>query len=215
MWPRSGIWVSSPAAVTRDTPGIDVRISVRRASPSSSTSRFLISVSMAARCRSSCASRCVCGCCSNRCRPGVWRFRAAVRSLTSASPRHLQCLEGALRRRRGRGGPQVHRGAHLRQHPRVHRVGLGPLAEGLRKAPRVHRVDTHQRQPALEPRFLEGAVPPSGRLVGDGANRHRDPRDQRLESRRVIGEPRGVKSGPKLDQSGGGKLDHPAARWRV
>ena len=25
----------------------------------------------------------------------------------------------------------------------------------------------------------------------------------------------GVKGGPKLDQSGGGKLDHPAARWRV
>ena len=24
-----------------------------------------------------------------------------------------------------------------------------------------------------------------------------------------------VKGGPKLDQSGGGKLDHPAARWRV
>ena len=38
--PSSGIWVSSPAAVTRDTPGIDVRISVRRASPSSSASRF-------------------------------------------------------------------------------------------------------------------------------------------------------------------------------
>ena len=74
--------------------------------------------------------------------------------------RHLQFLEGALRRRRGRGGPQVHRGAHLRQHPRVHRVGLGPLADGLRKAPRVQRVDTHQRQPGLEQRFLEGAVPP-------------------------------------------------------
>ena len=26
---------------------------------------------------------------------------------------------------------------------------------------------------------------------------------------------RAVKGGPKLDQSGGGKLDHPAARWRV
>ncbi len=26
---------------------------------------------------------------------------------------------------------------------------------------------------------------------------------------------RDVKGGPKLDQSGGGKLDHPAARWRV
>ena len=39
--------------MTRDTPGIDVRISVRRASPSSSASRFPISVSMAARCRSS------------------------------------------------------------------------------------------------------------------------------------------------------------------
>ena len=25
----------------------------------------------------------------------------------------------------------------------------------------------------------------------------------------------GVKGGAKLDQSGGGKLDHPAARWRV
>ena len=24
-----------------------------------------------------------------------------------------------------------------------------------------------------------------------------------------------VKGGPKLDQSGGGKSDHPAARWRV
>ena len=24
-----------------------------------------------------------------------------------------------------------------------------------------------------------------------------------------------VKGGPKLDQSGGGKLDHPAGRWRV
>ena len=24
-----------------------------------------------------------------------------------------------------------------------------------------------------------------------------------------------VKGGPKPDQSGGGKLDHPAARWRV
>ena len=24
-----------------------------------------------------------------------------------------------------------------------------------------------------------------------------------------------VKGGPKLDQSGGGTLDHPAARWRV
>ena len=109
--------------------------------------------------------------------------------------RHLQCLEGALRRRRGLGGPQVHRGAHLRQHPRVHRVGLGPLAEGLRKAPRVQRVDTHQRQPGLEQRFLEGAVPPAGRLVGDGANRHFDPRDQRRESRRVIGDPRGLAGG--------------------
>ena len=28
-------------------------------------------------------------------------------------------------------------------------------------------------------------------------------------------EPVSVKGGPKLDQSGGVKLDHPAARWRV
>ena len=45
--------VSRPAVVTRDTPGIDVRISVRRASPSSTASLFPIVVLMAARCRSS------------------------------------------------------------------------------------------------------------------------------------------------------------------
>ena len=31
----------------------------------------------------------------------------------------------------------------------------------------------------------------------------------------VTHETTNVKGGPKLDQSGGGKLDHPAARWRV
>ena len=51
--PSAGIWVSRPAAVTRDTPGIDVRISGRRASPSSTASRFPIAVSMATRCWSS------------------------------------------------------------------------------------------------------------------------------------------------------------------
>ena len=163
-------------------------------------SRFPISVSMAARCRSSCASRCLCCCFSNRCRTCFWRFSAAVRSLTSASratcrSSRARCTDDEASVGRRSTAAQVHRGAHLRQHPRVHRVGLGPLADGLRKAPRVQRVDTHQRQPGLEQRFLEGAVPPAGRLVGDGANRHLDPRDQRLESRRVIGEPRGLAGG--------------------
>ena len=51
-----------------------------------------------------------------------------------------------------------------------------------------------------------------------GACLHRDiPRDLQLAHHldgavRSLGD---VKGGPKLDQSGGGKLDHPAARWRV
>ena len=42
---------------------------------------------------------------------------------------------------------------------------------------------------------FEGTVPPSGRLVRDAANRQLDPREQRLESRRVVGEPRGLAGG--------------------
>ena len=129
--------------------------------------------------------------------------------------RHLQLLKGALHRRRCLGEPQVQRCSHLRQHPRVHRVGLCPLADGLRKAPRLQRVDTHQRQPGLEQRFLEGAVPPSGRLVRDAANRQLDPRDQRLETRRVIGEPRGLAGGNHVnvemrfrDVNAYGKIGH-------
>ena len=85
--------------------------------------------------------------------------------------RHLQFREGAPRRRRCLGGPQLQRCSHLRQHPRVHRVGLCPLADGLREAARLQRVDTHQRQLRLEQCLLEGAVPPSSRLVRDRTNR--------------------------------------------
>ena len=83
--PSSGIWVSRPAAVMLDTPGIEVRISVRRASTTSSANRLPISASMAARCRSIWDSRVLLCCLSSRSRRCFWRFRAAVRSWTSAS----------------------------------------------------------------------------------------------------------------------------------
>ena len=58
--------------------------------------------------------------------------------------RDLQFLEGAPLWRRGLSSPQVQCCPHLRQHPRVHRVGLRPLADGLREAPRLQRI--HPRQ---------------------------------------------------------------------
>ena len=194
--PSAGIWVSRPAAVTRDTSGIDVRISGRRASPSSSASRFPIAVSMAARCRSSCASLFLCDCFSNRCRPCVWRVRAAVRSLTSAS--RSTC--SASRARGDDDEAAVGRrstAAPICASTRAFTASVlarWPMACAKRRAC-TGLTRTHQRQPGLEQRFLEGAVPPAGRLVGDGANRHFDPRDQRRESRRVIGDPRGLAGG--------------------
>ena len=84
---------------------------------------------------------------------------------------------------------------HLREHPRVYGVGLGPLSHRLRKTPRLQGIGSRQRQPRLQERLLEGAVPRSGGLVHDRANRLVDPRDQRVESRRVIGESRGLAGG--------------------
>ena len=83
--PSSGIRVSRPAAVMLDTPGIEVRISVRRANTISSANPLPIAASTAARCRSIWDSRVLLCCFSSGCRRCFWRFRAAVRSVTSAS----------------------------------------------------------------------------------------------------------------------------------
>ena len=109
--------------------------------------------------------------------------------------RHLQFLERALRGRRRLGRPQMQRCPHLRQHPRVYGVGLGALSHRLRKTPRLQRIGARQRQARLQERLLEGAVPRSGGLVHDRADRLVDPRDQCVESRRVIGESRGLAGG--------------------
>ena len=85
--------------------------------------------------------------------------------------RHLQFLEGAVRRRRRLGRPQRQRCPHLREHPRVYGVGLGALSHRLRKTPRLQGIGSRQRQPRLQERLLEGAVPRSGGLVHDRANR--------------------------------------------
>ena len=78
---------------------------------------------------------------------------------------------------------------------RVYGVGLGALSHRLRKTPRLQGIGSRQRQARLQERLLEGAVPRSGGLVHDRANRLVDPRDQRVESRRVIGESRGLAGG--------------------
>ena len=44
-------------------------------------------------------------------------------------------LEGAVRRQRRLGRPQMQRCPHLRQHPRVYGVGLGALSHRLRNVP--------------------------------------------------------------------------------
>ena len=85
--------------------------------------------------------------------------------------RHLQFLERALRGRRRLGRPQMQRCPHLRQHPRVYGVGLGALSHRLRKTPRLQRIGARQRQARLQERLLEGAVPRSGGLVHDRADR--------------------------------------------
>ena len=54
------------------------------------------------------------------------------------------------------------------------------------------------------------------RATGAAAARDRKGRcSARCTRATVLRLLRGVKGGPKLDQSGGGTFDHPAGRWRV
>ena len=102
----------------------------------------------------------------------------------------LELREVALPLRSRLGGAQILDGRrHGGQHPGVHRVGLGTLAEGPGEGPDLEGVDRIQGESGLQEGVLDVAVEGSGGFVRDPTDPRADPGDQLAEAGAVVREP--------------------------
>ena len=176
MVPSSGMWTMSPAAVTPEMPGIEVRISHRRLSVSSLWRSFTITASMRFRLALDLRQTLL----VDPLGQGVAQVLAAIEDagtvLDQRVADQLQFGEVALAFGFGQGRSQVvNRLRHRRQRACVDRVGLGAAPLRARKAPNLVRIDRVQRKSSLQQGILQVAVEGAGGLVGDTQGPWTDP----------------------------------------